>query len=130
MFIGKSSSAHVHTPEFKPSLRYVVCMYVCMYVCVQEFTLVLISLPPSLPPSLPLVPGMVQDLTVGRSEDNKTVVAQWKVPEITPPQGDVSRYEVEYRDTEKVDSVSTVFRSHRTTFLVVRNVVNANSYQV
>lgn len=75
------------------------------------------------------VPGVISDLKVQRSEDNKQVIAQWGSVETTPPVGMVARYEIEYRDSEK-GSVSTVFHSPRFNYLVVTNVINANSYEV
>ena len=75
------------------------------------------------------VPEVITDLKVQRSVDNKQVVAQWGSVETTPPVGTVARYQIQYRDSEK-GSVSTVFHSPRFNFLVVTNVINANSYEV
>lgn len=72
---------------------------------------------------------MIKNLKVERSRDNKTVVARWEHVETTLPVGRVTRYEIEYRDLQK-GSVSRVFHSFRYNYLVVTNVVNANSYEV
>ena len=72
---------------------------------------------------------MVQGLRVERSPDNKTVFAQWDSLKTTLPVGEVSRYKIEYRDSQK-SSVSTVLHSALFNYIVVNNVINANTYEV
>ncbi len=72
---------------------------------------------------------MVEGLKVRRTLDNKTVHAFWEELKTTLPVGVVSRYKIEYRDNQK-NSVSTVFQLAKYNFLVVTNVINANTYEV
>ena len=75
------------------------------------------------------VPGVIEDLKVLRTGDNKTVFADWGDVVSTPPEGVVARYEIHYRDSQK-GTVNAVFHSKRYSYLVVSNVINANSYEV
>ena len=71
----------------------------------------------------------MQDLTVQRTVDDKTVVARWKAPETTPPVGEVARYQIQFRASEK-QSFSTIFHTHIYNYVVIENVINANAYEV
>lgn len=86
-----------------------------------------LTLPLILSPSSPVPSGLVQDLRVRRSADAKTLLAEWKAPDTTPPEGEVARYLVQYRDSDKGE-VMEVGRIGRV--LVVNNVVDADNYEV
>ena len=68
-------------------------------------------------------------LKVQRSYDNKTLVVSWQPAILEPPLGPVALYEVQYRDAQQ-SVITTAHVQPETPFLVIRDVANANDYEV
>ena len=72
----------------------------------------------------------VHNLTVQRlDKDKNTLIVSWEKADLILPEGPVSHYIVEYRDAQQTLSN----RAHvppESSFLVLREVANANDYEV
>ena len=70
--------------------------------------------------------------SVLRTEDNHSIVAYWEELQTTLPEGELVRYDVEYRDAPQGEgaAVSVVHVPAQYAFVVISGVENANSYEV
>ena len=72
----------------------------------------------------------MSNLTVQQyKDDDKAVIVSWERANLTPPEGPVSQYLVEYRDAQQALS-NRVTVPPETSFLVLWEISNANDYEV
>jgi hypothetical protein len=72
----------------------------------------------------------VSNLTVQQYKDeDKALIVSWERANLTPPEGPVSHYLVEYRDAQQALS-NTARVPPETPFLVLWDISNANDYEV
>ena len=71
----------------------------------------------------------VSNLNVTRTPDDRTIVVTWDMANLQLPLGPVALYEIEYRDAQQSVSTSAHVQPGAP-FLVIRNITNANDYEV
>ena len=81
-------------------------------------------------PFLPVPDESVSGLKVRRlKDDEKALIVSWEEANLTPPEGPVSLYLVEYRDAQQLLS-NQVYVQPKSSSLELREVANANDYEV